>query len=104
MEHVELIGIINKPLLLHVVYIIVLVMHGHTNIKFLNAILPSSQGNERDLILMTGGSFEASANWHPKHCITPQDTTKSLISCPRKPLVTDPQIPQTQSRHHIIYL
>jgi len=35
-KHVELIGIINKPLLLHLVgcLLFVLVMHGETNIKF----------------------------------------------------------------------
>jgi hypothetical protein len=34
-KHVELIGIINKPLLLHLVgvYIICIMMYGHTNIK-----------------------------------------------------------------------
>ena len=37
LKHVELIGIINKPLLLHLVgfFIIVAVMHGHKNIKFI---------------------------------------------------------------------
>ena len=36
-KHVELIGIINKPLLVHllVVYIIVLAMHVHINIEIL---------------------------------------------------------------------
>ena len=35
-KHVELIGIINKPLLVHLVgvYIIVSMMHGHTDIKW----------------------------------------------------------------------
>ena len=32
-KHVELIGIINKPLLLHLVYIIYVMMRGQLNIK-----------------------------------------------------------------------
>jgi len=36
-KHVELIGVINKPLLLHLVgYVIVSVMYGHTNIRFVS--------------------------------------------------------------------
>ena len=43
-KHVELIGIINKPLLLHlVVCIIILVMHSRTNIKFVNQYLEEMQ-------------------------------------------------------------
>jgi len=42
--------------------------------------------------IITGGSSESLVNWHPKQCIVSQDTIASQISCPRKPLVTDPQI------------
>jgi len=59
---------------------------------FLKIIQPASQGNERAFILIRGGLSEVSVNWNPKNCIASQDTTSSIISCPRKPFVTDPQI------------